>query len=185
MGLDQCKFIVTGSAPIASHVLDFLRICFSCKVIEGYGQTETSAVVSLTHPNDTTTGHVGMVHPACEVKLVSVPDMGYLVTDTIHGKDENTGNPGIPCLGRGEICVRGDCVFKGYYKMEQQTAETLDKEGWCHTGDVGIWTTRGLLKIVDRKKNIFKLAQGEYIAPEKNRKRLWKKSIRATIICIW
>lgn len=76
--------------------------------------------------------------------------MGYNSADTDHN--------GEPCLGRGEICFRGPNVFKGYYKMEEKTAETIDAAGWCHTGDIGLWTVDGKLKIIDRKKNIFKVS---------------------------
>lgn len=68
---------------------------------------------------------------------------------------------------QGEICVKGTNVFQGYYKDPERTAETIDQNGWHHTGDVGMWLPNGTLKIIDRRKHIFKLSQGEYIVPEK------------------
>lgn len=68
---------------------------------------------------------------------------------------------------QGEVCVKGTNVFRGYYKDPERTAETIDEYGWHHTGDVGMWLSNGTLKIIDRRKHIFKLSQGEYIVPEK------------------
>lgn len=132
-------------------------------VTEGYGQTEVTCVCSATVDADFTSGHVGTPSSCAEIKLVNVPEMGYLVTDTSHGKDESK----IECKGRGEICVRGPCTLARYYRNPEKTKETLDADGFVHTGDIGLWLPQGRLKIIDRKKNIFKLAQGEYVAPEK------------------
>jgi len=149
----RVKVMLTGSAPIAADVMDFLRICFSADVYEGYGQTETTAGLTLTTMGDTTSGHVGVPFSSGEVKLVDIPGMNYTSQDKPYP--------------RGEICIKGHQVFREYYKDAEKTAETLDKDGWCHTGDVGQWDSEGRLCIIDRVKNIFKLAQGEYIAPER------------------
>ncbi|XP_010025189.2 long chain acyl-CoA synthetase 7, peroxisomal isoform X1 [Eucalyptus grandis] len=149
----RVRFMVSGASPLSSDVADFLRVCFGCQVLEGYGMTETSCVISCTDEGDTLSGHVGSPNPACEIKLVDVPEMNYTSEDQPYP--------------RGEICVRGPIVFQGYYNDEVQTREVIDDDSWLHTGDIGLWLPGGRLKIIDRKKNIFKLAQGEYIAPEK------------------
>uniref|UniRef100_A0A7S2SDD9 Long-chain-fatty-acid--CoA ligase n=1 Tax=Rhizochromulina marina TaxID=1034831 RepID=A0A7S2SDD9_9STRA len=163
LGLDRLKVMATGSAPIAPPVLDFFRCMLGCDVFEGYGQTEGCAAATITAPGDFSSGHVGPPVPCVEIKLIDVPDMGYRHTDTWHGGDQD----GMPCVGRGEIVYRGPVAFTGYYKMPEKTAETIDKDGWLYSGDIGLWTLSGNLKIIDRKKNIFKLAQGEYVAAEK------------------
>jgi len=147
------RLLSSGASPISSEVFTFLRVCFGCAVLEGYGMTETACLISITPLDDASSGHVGAPIPSCEVKLADLPEMNYTNADMPYP--------------RGEICVRGPILFSGYYKDEAATREAIDTEGWLHTGDVGMWLPGGRLKIIDRKKNIFKLAQGEYIAPEK------------------
>lgn len=148
----RVRMIVSGSAPLGADVQLFLRTVTGAVVKQGYGLTETSAVLTVQMTCDpNSAGHVGPPGPACEVKLVDVPEMGYF------SKNEPQ---------RGEVCVRGNNVFKGYYKAQDKTDEVLTKDGWFHTGDIGEWQPNGTLKIIDRKKNIFKLAQGEYVAVE-------------------
>ncbi|KFP25874.1 Long-chain-fatty-acid--CoA ligase 1 [Colius striatus] len=146
----KVKLMVTGAAPVSASVLTFLRTALGCQFYEGYGQTECTAGCSLSLPGDWTAGHVGAPMPCSMIKLVDVQEMNYLAAK-----------------GEGEVCVKGPTVFRGYLKDPEKTAEALDKDGWLHTGDIGKWLPNGTLKIIDRKKHIFKLAQGEYIAPEK------------------
>ncbi|OCB84221.1 acetyl-CoA synthetase-like protein [Sanghuangporus baumii] len=148
------KLLISGSAPISIDVMDFLRIAFACEVVEGYGMTENCAVITRTWPGDPScSGTVGAPQPCTEIKLVDVTAMGYT--------SEDKPSP------RGEICVRGGQCFKGYYKDEKNTRETLDDEGWVHTGDIGEIDSFGRLRIIDRLKNIMKLSQGEYVALER------------------
>uniref|UniRef100_A0AAY5EYX3 Long-chain-fatty-acid--CoA ligase n=1 Tax=Electrophorus electricus TaxID=8005 RepID=A0AAY5EYX3_ELEEL len=146
----RVRLMITGAAPVSPTVLTFLRAALGCQFYEGYGQTECTAGCSMSMPGDWTAGHVGPPLPCNYVKLVDVADMSYYAAN-----------------GEGEVCVKGPNVFQGYLNDPEKTAEAIDKDGWLHTGDIGKWLPNGTLKIVDRKKHIFKLAQGEYIAPEK------------------
>jgi len=163
LGLDRLRFMLVGSAPITASVLQFHRALFSVPIIEAFGQTEATAASTITFPDDFSVGHVGGPIPANEITLFDVPELGYLSTDTEHV----TSMENIPCIGRGEIAFRGTNVMAGYYKLDRQTSETIDADGWLHTGDIALIMPNGAVKIIDRKKNIFKLSQGEYIAPEK------------------
>ncbi|CAG7734013.1 unnamed protein product [Allacma fusca] len=146
----RVRLLVVGSAPLSGNVLTFVRCALGCVVVEGYGQTECVAPATLTIQGDCIPDHVGPPVACCCVKLVDVPEMEYYAS-----------------AGQGEVCVKGTNVFKGYFKDPERTRDTIDRDGWLHTGDIGMWLANGTLKIIDRKKHIFKLSQGEYIAPEK------------------
>ncbi|KAL8434196.1 hypothetical protein ACSSS7_003297 [Eimeria intestinalis] len=104
--------------------------------------------------HDTNPGQVGGVLPCLEFCLLDVSEtMGkYSIRDPIP---------------KGELCVRGSTVSEGYFNNPSETSGSFDKEGWLHTGDIAALLPNGGIQIIDRKKNIFKLAQGEYVAPEK------------------
>ncbi|KAF5942641.1 hypothetical protein HYC85_020283 [Camellia sinensis] len=145
------RLILSGAAPLATHVEAFLRVVACCHVLQGYGLIESCVGTFVSLPNELgMLGTVGPPVPNVDVCLESIPEMGY---------DALSSTP------RGEICIRGDTLFSGYYKREDLTKEVLI-DGWLHTGDVGEWQPNGSMKIIDRKKNIFKLSQGEYVAIE-------------------
>jgi len=152
VGLDRIRVILTGAAPCPPNIIEFLRILTGGAILQGYGMTETAGTISVTLANDVNLDHVGPPLPNIEIKLRDVPEMGYLHTKT---------------PATGEILVRGGGNFVGYYKNEAATKECLTEDGWLCTGDVGRWNPNGTLSIIDRKKNIFKIAQGEYVAAEK------------------
>ncbi|CAF0980465.1 unnamed protein product [Didymodactylos carnosus] len=146
----EVKAMITGAAPIAPDVMHFFRIALDIPIMEGYGQTESAGAGTSTHPADMSYGTIGSPVATVEIKFIDVPDTNY--------RSE---------MNQGEVCIRGPNIFKGYYDDEAKTRETIDEEGWLHTGDVGEWTSNGALRIIDRTKHIFKLNQGKYIAPER------------------
>ena len=157
----RMRFMLVGSAPMDPYLMNFLQCALSCKIVEGYGQTENCAGVLITSQYDRICQHLGGPGWNEELKLVDVDDLDYHSTDV----DPETG---ISCPS-GELCVRGPLLFKGYLADEENTKLALDKDGWLHTGDVAmVLTSHGnAIRIIDRVKNIFKLQQGEYVAPEK------------------
>ena len=157
----RCKLFVIGGAPISREVCEFIRVTLCTTLLLGYGQTETCGAAMISNCLDNIPDNPGGVIPAIEMKLVDCPELNYTSEDI---------NPETHELEpRGEICVRGPAVFKAYLNDEENTVKSFDSEGWLHSGDVGvILMNRGnAVKIIDRVKSIFKLSQGEYIAPEK------------------
>ncbi|CAI5713068.1 unnamed protein product [Peronospora destructor] len=149
----QVRMILSGSAPLSADVKEFMKIVFCCDVVEGYGLSETAAGVTLASGDMPLGPHVGPPLVRMQVCLEDVPEMGYTSKDKPRP--------------RGEVLVKGPLLFAGYYKQPEQTAVVIDENGWFHTGDIGCWNADGTLSIIDRKKNIFKLSQGEYVAAEK------------------
>ncbi|ETO33306.1 long-chain-fatty-acid-CoA ligase [Reticulomyxa filosa] len=162
----RVRYAASGSAPLSRTTVDFLRLLsliFAEDLAEGYGLTETWATGTATQAEDRNTyGHVGSAGASVEVKLMNVDDMNYLLSVVLYAETFTTDEP----EPRGEIWIRGESVFKGYYRNPEVTKEVLRDDGWFATGDIGKWRRDGKLQIIDRKKNIFKLAQGEYIRPE-------------------
>ncbi|MED6122217.1 Long-chain-fatty-acid--CoA ligase 2 (Long-chain acyl-CoA synthetase 2) (Fatty acid activator 2) [Stylosanthes scabra] len=147
----RVRLIISGGAALSPEIEEFLRVTCCAFVCQGYGLTETCGPTTLGYPDEMCMlGTVGSVSIYNELRLEEVPEMGY--------------NPlaSPPC---GEICVRGKTVFTGYHKSPQLTREAII-DGWFHTGDIGELLPNGVVKIIDRKKNLIKLSQGEYIALE-------------------
>lgn len=147
----RVRLMLSGAAPLPKHVEEFLRVT-SCSVfVQGYGLTESCGGAFTCVANEVSmVGTVGVPITTVEARLESVPEMGY---------------DALSSVPRGEICLRGNTLFSGYHKREDLTQQVL-LDGWFHTGDIGEWQPNGTMKIIDRKKNIFKLSQGEYVAVE-------------------
>lgn len=148
----RIRLFLSAAAPLTSKVINFLQICFCCPVLQVYGMTETTGPITSTRiglPRQN--GTVGSPVDSCEIKFAPVPEMDI--------NEENTG----------EVCVRGANVFEGYYGPNDSVVRdgVFDSDGWFHTGDIGSWDPNNrTLTLFDTKKNIFKLAQGEYIATD-------------------
>ena len=152
-GLQRSRGMVSGSAPLDPTLHQLLRAAFGNEFIQGYGLTETYAVITAQFEGDFSTGNCGGLTPSMEACVRSVPDMEYFATDKPHP--------------RGELLVRGNTLFREYYKNPEETAKAIDSDGWFATGDIAEIDELGRFKIIDRRKNILKLAQGEYISPER------------------
>ncbi|OON19348.1 AMP-binding enzyme [Opisthorchis viverrini] len=168
----RVRGVVCGGAPLQPEVLRFVRSVFSCPVAEAYGSTESGGMVTMTLPTDMTGGHAGCVVSDVKIKLIDVPSMGFTVKRD--GIGEATMHLSIFCIAvlfhytlAFQICVLARTNTPGYYKDSEKTKELFDEDGFVRMGDVGRWTECGTLQIVDRCKSIFKLSQGEYVAPER------------------
>ena len=135
LGFERTRIAICGAAPASPELFEYYH-ALDVPLIEGYGQTESTGVISVNRLERPRMGTVGEPIPGIEVALAD----------------------------DGEILSRGPHVFKGYFKDPELTAQTIDKDGWLHTGDVGAWED-GYLKILDRKKDIIITAGGKNITP--------------------
>lgn len=127
------------------------------------------SMCALMAPEQFAYGRVGAPVPCVEIKLVDVPDAGYRANNT---------------PSQGEVWMRGGSITPGYFKRDDITAETLTEDGWLQTGDIGEWNENGTLSIIDRKKNLVKLSNGEYIALEKL-ESVYKTCLFVNNICVY
>jgi long-chain acyl-CoA synthetase len=131
----KLRFFISGGAPLARDLGEFFE-AVGLQIVEGYGLTESSPVIAANKIDDYKFGTVGKPFPGVEVKIAS----------------------------DGEILARGPNIMQGYYKNKKETDEVI-KDGWLHTGDIGVFDSQGFLMITDRKKHLFKTSAGKYIAP--------------------
>jgi len=135
---------MTGSAPISSEMKEFVESLLDVHLTDGYGSTEAGAVL--------TDGHVQRP-PVLDYKLVDVPDLGYFSTDRPYP--------------RGELLIKSETMFPGYYKRPEVTADVFDADGYYRTGDVVAELGPDQLRYLDRRNNVLKLSQGEFVTVSK------------------
>ncbi|KAE8380673.1 hypothetical protein BDV26DRAFT_256785 [Aspergillus bertholletiae] len=164
----RLRIVMNGGGPISKDTQNFISMAIA-PMISGYGLTETSAMGALNDPMAWNPDALGEIPASIEVKLVDFPDAGYFTKS----------NP-----PQGEIFIRGGSVSKGYWDNEEETKSAYTEDGWFMTGDIGEFDKNGHLKIIDRKKNLVKTQNGEYIALEKL-ESVYRSSPLVGNICVY
>uniref|UniRef100_A0A8D8RCC4 long-chain-fatty-acid--CoA ligase n=1 Tax=Cacopsylla melanoneura TaxID=428564 RepID=A0A8D8RCC4_9HEMI len=149
----RVRLILSGGAPLSPDTHELIKVCLCEKVIQGYGLTETTSCATVMHFNDMTTGRAGAPTTVCDIRLVDWDEGNYRVSD----------KP----FPMGEILIGGSNISPGYYKNPVKTKEEFfDEDGkrWFRTGDIGELQGDGVIRIIDRKKDLVKLQAGEYVS---------------------
>ncbi|HEY0077665.1 MAG TPA: long-chain fatty acid--CoA ligase [Pyrinomonadaceae bacterium] len=150
----RLRYFVSGGAPL-SPALSYAFLGAGINILQGYGMTET-CIVSANRPDDNRVGTLGLPFPGVEVKLDA----------------------------EGEILVRGANVMLGYYNHPEETRAVFDEEGWFKTGDVGTMDADGRISITDRKKELFKLSNGKYVAPQLLESLIKQSSLVSQVVVV-
>jgi len=164
----KLRICLNGGGPIAKETQRFLSFAIT-PMISGYGLTETSAMGAIMDPLMWTDTSLGELPGSIEAKLVDFPDAGYHATN----------NP-----PQGEIWIRGASVAGGYLDLPEETKESFTDDGWFKTGDIGQFDHNGQIVIIDRKKNLVKTLNGEYIALE-NLESTYRSATIVANICVY
>ncbi|CAH1183333.1 unnamed protein product [Phaedon cochleariae] len=169
----RLRIITSGGAPLSADTQKLVKTCLCTDIIAGYGLTETTSCATTSEDFDLSFGHVGAPITTAQVKLVNWEEGRYFVTDKPYP--------------RGEILIGGHCVGKGYYKMTKNMNDDFFEENgqrWFRTGDIGEIRERGVLKIIDRKKDLVKLQAGEYVSLGKVESELGTHSLVENV-CVY
>ncbi|EQB51483.1 AMP-binding enzyme [Colletotrichum gloeosporioides Cg-14] len=165
----RLKLCMNGGGPIAKETQHFISMAIAPMII-GYGLTETTAMGCLMNPLEWNVNNMGAMPASIEVKLVDFAEAGYFA----HNKPNS----------QGEVWIRGPSVMEEYWDNPKETKEAITEDGWFKTGDIGEFDGNGHLRLIDRKKNLVKTLNGEYIALEKL-ESIYRASALVANICVY
>lgn len=151
----RVKYVISGGAALDAR-LSRVFMAANVTILQGYGLTESSPIISYNRPEDNRPATVGSLLPGVEVRIAE----------------------------DGEILTRGPHVMMGYFKEPERTAEAVDSDGWLHTGDIGQISDDGFLSLTDRKKDLFKLSTGKFVMPQPLESRITAEPLVEQVVVI-